>query len=106
MRDFAILFTHLIVTLARLARPGGLVVRKKRSVATQPPSRAYIHDASRRVRISSQPGTPQADCVGARWREPAPSWPQADQGLTRHAAFCGYIVDCPILNRPLQMAFA
>jgi hypothetical protein len=24
MRDFAILFLHLIVTLARLARPGGL----------------------------------------------------------------------------------
>ena len=24
MRDFAILFVHLIVTLARLARPGGL----------------------------------------------------------------------------------
>src|SRR5215471_11003942 len=68
----------------------GRVVRKKRSVATQPPSRAYIHDASRRVWISSQPGTPQADCVGARWREPATSWAHPDRGLTPHAAFRGY----------------
>jgi hypothetical protein len=63
---------------------------QKKVVTTQPPSRAPIHDASRRVRISSQPGTRQADYVGARWREPAPTWAQADQGLTPSAASLGY----------------
>ena len=62
----------------------------KKSVTTQPPSRAVFMDASRRVRISSQPGTRQADCVGDRWREPAPTWAQADQGLTPNAASPGY----------------
>src|SRR5262249_2619733 len=54
--------------------PGRAVVRKKRSVATQPPSRAHIHDVGRRVPIFSQPGTRQADHVGARWTGPGPTW--------------------------------
>ena len=63
---------------------------KIRSVATQPPSRAHIHDASSRVRLFSQLGTRQADCVGARWTEPGPTWAHTDRGLTPHAASPDY----------------
>src|SRR5262249_37088783 len=63
---------------------------KIRSVVTQPPLRAHIHDASRRVRISSQPDIRQADCVGARWTAPGPTWALADRDLTSSAAFPGY----------------
>ena len=63
---------------------------KKKFVATQPPSQAHIHDAGRRVRISSQPGSRQADCVGARWKEAGPTWAPADPGLTRNVASRGY----------------
>ena len=65
------------------------MVRKERSVATQPPSRANIRDASRQVRIFSQPGTPQAGCASAGWRKP-PTWAQANWGLTPHAASPGH----------------
>ena len=63
---------------------------KTRSVATQPPSRAHIRDASRPVRISSPPGIRQADCVGACWKGAGPTWAQADRGLTRNVASRGY----------------
>jgi hypothetical protein len=66
------------------------LVRKKRSVPTQPPSRAHIHDASRRVRISSQLGIRQAECVCARWVGPGPTRAPADRCLKPHAASPGY----------------
>src|SRR5215831_14786444 len=55
--------------------------------------------------ISLQPGIRQADCVGARWREPAPTSAQADLGLTPLRP-PPVIVDRPIPHRHLQMAFA
>src|SRR5262249_51649995 len=51
-------------------------------------------DASRRVPISSQPSTPQPDCVGVGYREPTPTWAQANRGLTPHAASPSGFVVC------------
>src|SRR5215510_2614553 len=73
------------------------------SVATQPPSQGHIHDASRRVRISSQPDIREAACVCARWAGPGPTWAQADRDLTTNVASRG----CSAWsnpNRHLQMA--
>ncbi len=63
---------------------------KIRSVATQPPARAHIHDASRRVRISSQPDIRQSACVCARWAGPVPTRALADRDLTTNVASQGY----------------
>jgi len=67
-----------------------VVVRKMNSVATQPPSQGHIHDASRRVRISSQPDIREAAGVCARWAGPDPTWAQADRDLTTNVASRGY----------------
>ena len=59
----------------------------------QPPSRGHIRDASRRVRISLQPGTRQAIGVCARWALRAPRWAQAHRGLTPNGACPGYTTE-------------
>src|SRR5215471_19154818 len=61
------------------------VVRKMNSVATQPPSQGHIRDASRRVRISSQPDIREAAGVCAHWAGPDPTWGlrQTGSGLPR-----------------------
>jgi len=53
---YVLFFVHLESRRVSLAGSTRLWSAQIRSVATQPPSLAYIRDASRRVRISSQPG--------------------------------------------------
>src|SRR5215469_16079322 len=81
--------THNGILIVRLRQPN-LWSAKTRSVATQPPSRDHIRDASRPVRISSPPGIREATGVCAGWAGPAPTWAPADQGLTPHVASHGY----------------
>src|SRR5215468_3964454 len=56
----------------------------------QPPSQGHIRDASRRVRISSQPDIREAAGVCARWAGPDPTWAQADRDRTTNVASRGY----------------
>ena len=74
MRDLAVLFLHLLATVARLARPGGTRAVVAESVLVKQQllilNRSRKRSSNLRLAVASSPACARCSCARAGWSVP------------------------------------